>query len=69
MLYSGNDLSFIDADLQGSIRVLGSGDRATGWVLFGYRYVGLDGDYSSGGDNVVLDLSFSGPYIGVSLSF
>lgn len=65
----GNDATFYDLDLAARMRVLGSGDHATGHLVLGYRHVALDVDYDDGGDAVELDLEFTGPYIGLRILF
>jgi hypothetical protein len=51
------------------MRVLGSGDHATGHLVLGYRHVALDVDYDDSGDAVELDLEFTGPYLGLRILF
>ena len=51
------------------IRVLGSGDHATGHLVLGYRDVLLDLDYDDSGDAVEAEIGASGPYIGLRFLF
>lgn len=65
----GDDVTFHDLDLNARIRVLGSGDHATGHFVLGYRDVALDLDYDDGGDAVEANIELSGPYIGLRFRF
>lgn len=64
-----DEVSVVDLDAMGRIRVLGDGDRAAGWLTVGYRYTDLDLEYVDSGDQVKANLDFSGPYLGLRVSF
>jgi hypothetical protein len=63
------DVSFLDLDVNGRLRLFGDGDRATGSLTLGVRHTDLDAEYEDGADDVDLDLTFSGPYLGFRLQF
>lgn len=65
----GNDATYLDVDLMGRLRLLGDGDHMTGWLTVGWREVDIDVQYDDGGDSVDADLTFSGPYFGVTIGF
>ena len=65
----GDKIGIVDLDATGRIRILGDGDRATGWLTLGFRYTNLDLEYQENGDDVRVDLDVTGPYIGVRVSF
>lgn len=67
--YSGDEVSFLDFDGMASVRLLGDGDRLAGWIAVGYRYVDAEIAYDDGGDAVDAQIDFSGPWIGLMLSF
>ena len=71
MTYSEGDdeITFLDLDANGSLRILGSGDRATGWLTLGLRYADIDAEYADGGEEVTADLQLTGPYLGLRLAF
>lgn len=65
-LSSGSDdVTFIDADLNARIELLGVSPGPTGWLTAGLRYTDLDLEFDDDGDNVAVDLQFTGPYIGL----
>lgn len=67
--FDGDDASYVDLDLMARLRVLGGGERLTGWVALGWRQVDLNVDYDDGDDSVEVDMQFSGPYLGITLAF
>jgi hypothetical protein len=67
---TGDDsVSVVDLDATGRFRVLGDGDRAVGWLTLGYRYTDLDLEYTENGEEVRADLDFTGPYVGLRVTF
>jgi hypothetical protein len=67
---SGDDhADFLDADVQGRVRLWGSGSRLVGFLAAGWREVSADVKFEDGGDHVEADLEFSGPYLGIVLGF
>ncbi len=64
----GDEATYIDLDAVARVRVLGSGDRFTGWLALGWRQVELDAEYEDDGE-AELDLEFSGPYFGLVFAF
>lgn len=67
--YSGDEVSFLDFDGMASVRILGDSERLAGWIGVGYRYVDTEIAYEDGGDAVDAQIDFSGPWIGLMLSF
>lgn len=67
--YSGNSLDFVDLDAMASVRILGDDDRLAGWIGAGWRYVDAGVAYEEDGDSVDTQIDFSGPWIGLLLSF
>jgi hypothetical protein len=64
----GDEATYIDLDAMARVRVLGSGDRFTGWLALGWRQIDLDAEYEDDGE-AELDLEFSGPYFGLTFAF
>lgn len=64
----GDDVALFDLDLTARYRLLGSGDRLSGSLCLGYRLIGLDVEYEDT-EEILIDLRFRGPYLGVSLGF
>ena len=65
----GNDLTYVDLDFMAKLRLLGGEDHLGGHLTAGYRWVDLELDYENDdGDQVDGDMTFSGPYIGLTLS-
>jgi hypothetical protein len=65
----GDKLDYVDLDLGARLNIFGESGRRSGSFAFGYRYVGLDAKYSSGGTNVDGNMTFSGPYLGFAFGF
>jgi hypothetical protein len=65
----GNSMELADVDLTGRIRLLGDGDRASGWITGGYRFVGFDTEFDDGSDRVAADVQLQGPYLGLRFQF
>ena len=65
--YSGNDLTYSDVDLYAAWRFI---DRAVDVSIgLGWRRLSADAKFDSGGDRVKADLTFDGPYLGVTVGF
>ncbi|MBI5363725.1 MAG: hypothetical protein HZA53_11140 [Planctomycetes bacterium] len=62
--YSGDDLTFYDLDLRARWEVF---DHAH--LLLGYKRWTVDLEYDDGADNVALDVTADGPYLGFVLAF
>ena len=59
------EVSYLDLDVSGYWQfwdVAGAGARA----VLGYRYVDVEAEYEDGADQVDADLTFAGPYLGVT---
>lgn len=67
--YRDTDASYLDVDAMARLRILGSGDHFSGYVAAGYRFLNVQADYESDGNSIDVDVDFSGPWIGLSLSF
>ncbi|MCE9594493.1 MAG: hypothetical protein K8S98_09885 [Planctomycetes bacterium] len=67
--YSGDEASFLDFDGMARMRIFGDGDRLAGWIALGYRYLDAEVAYEDGSDSVDADIQFSGPWLGLVLSF
>lgn len=65
---SGDELTLIDLDLMAKLRLLGDDDRFAGHLTAGYRWLDLAFDYEGDDDEAEGDITFDGPYIGVTLS-
>jgi len=65
MSYSGDDLSFFDADLAAAWRFIDSVVNVR--LVLGYRHLSADAEFESSGDEVEADLSFAGPYLGLTV--
>jgi hypothetical protein len=63
------DVTFLDLDVNGRLRLLGDGDRAAGWLTLGLRHASFEAEYADSSDEVAADLQFTGPYLGVRFTF
>jgi hypothetical protein len=65
----GDEITYVDLDLMAKLRLLGGEDHLGGHLTAGYRWVDLELEYENDdGDQVDGDATFSGPYIGLTLS-
>lgn len=65
----GDEILYVDLDLMAKLRLLGGEDHLGGHLTAGYRWVDLELEYENDdGDQVDGDATFSGPYIGLTLS-
>jgi hypothetical protein len=64
----GDDVQYVDLDLAARVDLFGS-VGFTGSFVLGYRYIGLDAKYSSSGDDIRADMTFTGPYVGLAFGF
>lgn len=62
--YSGDSLSFYDLDLRARWEVF---EHAH--LLVGYKRWKVDLEYEDGGDEIELDITAEGPYIGLAIAF
>lgn len=67
--YKDTNASYLDIDAMARVRVFGDSNRFAGHIAAGYRFVDVQAEYEDGGDSVDVDVEFSGPWIGLSLSF
>lgn len=65
----GDDVAYVDADMYGRLTLFREGKRGRGSLVLGYRWIDLDIEYDDDTDVVDLDMTFSGPYLGLELSF
>ncbi|MDP6409033.1 MAG: hypothetical protein QGI46_06625 [Planctomycetota bacterium] len=65
----GDQLSFMDAGIEGTLRLLPEQSRAHFALLGGYRYTSIGLSADTGESLVHTDMSFSGPFIGLGPSF
>jgi hypothetical protein len=61
------EYSFVDLDVNGRLRLLGSGEHATGWLAAGFRYTAIDVEYDVDDDEAAADVTISGPYVALRL--
>lgn len=67
--YDGDEATFLDLDLNAKYALWGSHGSFHGALLVGWRTTSFDVAYEDDFDNVDLDVSFSGPYVGLQLGF
>lgn len=67
--YEGDRVALYDFDAFARLSLFGEAERAHGALIVGYRYLDLDVDYDNddGTESVAADITFDGPYIGLSL--
>ena len=63
------DVTLVDGHASGRFRILGDGDRLSGALVGGLRYVMIDAEYEDGSDDVTGDLEVLGPFVGLRLQF
>ena len=63
--YSGDDLTYYEADLMAAWRFIDSVVNAR--LALGYRHLTADAEFESSGDEVEADVTFSGPYLGLTI--
>lgn len=64
-----DELLYVDLDLMAKLRLIGGEDHLAGHLTAGYRWVDLELEYENDdGDAVDGDVTFSGPYVGLTLS-
>jgi hypothetical protein len=63
------DVTLVDGHASGRWRILGDGDRMSGALVGGLRYVMIDAEYEDGSDDVSGDLEVLGPFVGLRLQF
>jgi hypothetical protein len=65
---SGDDeATYLEADFNARMALFGSPGNVNGSLLLGWRQVDIDVEYTDGGDDVALDLTFNGPYFGLQI--
>ncbi|MCB9916017.1 MAG: hypothetical protein H6828_12880 [Planctomycetes bacterium] len=64
-----DEVTFVDLDLFARYRLLGGEDRLRLSAGLGYRYTRLDVESNEDGEEIALDLGFSGPYLMLQASF
>jgi hypothetical protein len=67
--FDGNLVRVVDADIAASYRFLGGEERFSLAGTLGWRYARIQADYEDGDDNVRLDMTLDGPYIGLTVGF
>jgi hypothetical protein len=67
--YEGNDVEFYDFDAFGRFAFFRPDSLGRVSILAGYRLVDVNAEYEDGGDNVSVDATFDGPYLGLEISF
>jgi hypothetical protein len=67
--YSGNDISYLQADVSASYRLFGEEKKLQGLVTLGYQYFRMDYEYEDQGGTGIIDVTLEGPYLGFFLSF
>ncbi len=63
----GNSATYLETDLNARYSIFGAPGELGGGIIAGWRQVSLQAAYDDGSDAVDLDLTFSGPYLGVQL--
>lgn len=67
--FEGDEILYVDLDLMAKLHLLGGEDHIGGHLTAGYRWIDLELEYENDdGDQVDGDATFSGPYIGLTLS-
>ncbi len=67
--FDGDELAFLDYELEARWRLFGGEERLAGAIGAGYRGVNLTVDYLDAEDSVDADLRFQGPFLEFTLSF
>jgi hypothetical protein len=67
--FDGNLVRVVDADLAARYRFFGGEERFSLAAELGWRYARIQADYEDGDDNVRLDMTLDGPYIGLTVGF
>jgi hypothetical protein len=67
--YSGDNVDVFDVDAYGRLRLFGGDDHLRASLVLGYRRFDIHADYEDGSDNIALDATFDGPYLGFEFSF
>lgn len=67
--FDGNLVRVVDADIAARYRFLGGEERFSLAGTLGWRYARIQADYEDGDDNVRLDMTLDGPYIGLTVGF
>ena len=67
--FSGNDISYLQADLSASYRIFGEDEKLQGHVTLGYQYFRVDYEYGDQGGTTIINVTLEGPYFGFLLSF
>lgn len=62
-------LAFTDIDLGASYRFVGRRGRPLGMITLGFRSLDIDYRFEDGENDVQVDLSFVGPYLGLRFGF
>jgi len=65
----GDKATYYDLDAYLRYHLFGFAKHGGASIMVGYREAALDVEYDDGDDRVELDLSFSGPYAGIQISF
>ena len=66
----GNTATVIDLDVALNWELVDLGGTAMGAITLGYKSFDIDVEYDDGADGSVdLDLAFTGPYFGITLTF
>jgi hypothetical protein len=66
--YGGDEITYLDADVNARWKLFGGSELLRGSLVLGYRHTGLDLQYEDSSSNVDVDLAVSGPYVGFELS-
>ena len=69
LAYDGNELGYLDLDLNAGVRLFGSASGLRLLINGGYRYTDLEGKYDDGDTQVDFDTTLSGLYGGLTLAF
>lgn len=67
--YRDTDASYLDVDAMARVRIFGDSNRFSGHIAAGYRFMDVKANYEDSGNSVGVDVEFSGPWIGLSVSF
>lgn len=65
----GDDVTYIDFDAFGRVGLLRPDSRGRVSALLGYRYLDVELQYEDDSENVIFDMDFQGPYLGIEISF
>lgn len=67
--YDGDGGTYIDLDANVSVRLLGEVGGFAGHLTGGWRYTDIELQYDDDSEAIDIDTQFTGPYVGLAISF